>query len=123
MNYAELYQEVGASSEILGASPWRLIDLLSQGLDEKISLAIAAINQQDVQLKCTSISKANDIIVHLRDSLNHESDKDLCTRLDGIYRHMEKLLFWANAKSDITKLEEAQKITHNLKTWWGQVNV
>ncbi len=122
MNYAEVYKEVGVSSEILGASPWRLVDILYQHLGEKINVSLDAINQQNMELKCMAIIKANDIIVHLRETLDHNADKDLCSRLDGIYKHMEKLLFWANAKNDEIKLQEAQKITENLRNWWRQVN-
>jgi len=122
MNYAELYQEVGVSSEVLGAWPWSLDDMLLQRLEEKISLGIDAIGQQNVQMKCDAIAKANDIVVHLRETLDHNADQELCARLDGIYKHMEKLLFWANAKQDAEKLEEAQKITDNLRQWWKQVN-
>lgn len=122
MNGLEIYSNIGAFSEVLGASGHRQIQMLLDKLLVRVHQASLAIDNNDVSKKCTSLSAANDIVVYLRDCLNFSADKALATRLDKIYAHLEKQLFTANASNSKPPLENCSEIINNLKTWWAKLN-
>lgn len=121
MGYADTYREIGLSTEVMGADPWQQVKLLLDKLKACIVDADKALTQQDIALKCKKILRAHDIVIYLRESLNFEGDAVLAKKLDGIYGHMERLLFQANAKNDQSLLSEAATISQNLINWWTHV--
>lgn len=118
----ETYSDIGAYSEILGASRYRQIQLLLEKVITELKSAITALEEKNIDKKCTSISKSNDIVLYLRECLDFSADKALATRLDGIYGHVIKLLFNANAKNNADALTESLEIMTNVSTWWNNVN-
>jgi len=121
MSHINTYKEIGLSTEVIDASPWKLIKLLLDKLMECINIAEQAIQNENNPLKNKKISRADAIVSYLQNLLNFEADKELSERLDGIYHHLLKLLFWANAKNDLEQLKEAKEITGNLIKWWDHV--
>ena len=97
MSYIDIYKDVSQTSEILGASPWQQIRLLLDKLKECIVIAQSAMKNGDIKLKCEKILRAEDIASYLQSCLNQEAEADLTNRLDGIYGHLQRLLFQANA--------------------------
>lgn len=118
MNHLHIYQDIGTSTEVLGSSQIKHISLLFERLQQNIPSAIEAINNNQLSLKCKKIANSNDIIDYFLDCLDFDADPTMATRLQGIYQHIQKLLFWANAKNDIAQLKEAKIIIDNLNQWW-----
>lgn len=121
MRTIDTYKEIGITSEVLGASAQQQIKLILEKLNQDISSASNAIKNNDLILKCKKLANAHDIIVYLKDCLDFEADKEMASRLNGIYNHLIHILFWANAKNDINKLNEAKTIAENITTWWNNV--
>lgn len=122
MNGLDIYNSIGAFSEVLGASGHRQIQMLFANLLTRIDQASLAIDNNNIVKKCSSISAANDIVIYLRECLNFSVDKTLATRLDRIYAHLEKQLFAANASNSKPSLDNCREIINNLKTWWDKLN-
>lgn len=123
MNMLETYSDIGAYSEVLGASQYRQIQLLLEKAVTELKIAIIALEEKNIAKKCESISKANDIVLYLRECLDFSADKSLATRLDGIYGHVIKLLFKANAKNNPEALAESLTVMTNVNSWWNHVSV
>ena len=121
MNGLEIYNNIGIYSEALGASRHRQIQMLLEKLLSQLNIAISAIENKQIPEKCKRISSANDIVVYLRDCLNFEDTSSIAARLDAIYQHLEKQLFFANASSSVVLLNECITIVNNVKTWWDNV--
>lgn len=122
MNMIETYSDIGAYSEVLGASRYRQIQLLLEKVVTELKIAIIALEENNIAKKCESISKANDIVLYLRECLDFSADKTLATRLDAIYGHAIKLLFNANAKNNADALAESLTIMTNVNSWWNHVS-
>lgn len=118
MNYIDTYKDISISSEVMGASPENQISLLFEKLHQNILISIQAINTKNTALKCKRLANANDIVLYFIDCLDFNADPQMAETLNGIYHHLQKLLFWANAKNDLEKLNEAKTISQNLYTWW-----
>lgn len=121
MNHLETYNDIGTYSEVLGASPFRQIQLLLEKLADSVAQANIALNHKDIVKKCQLIVKANDIVSYLRDCLDFSAADNLAYRLDAIYAHLEKQLFLANSANDLKALAECSIIINNIKTWWDNV--
>lgn len=121
MNRAEIYSEIDAYSEVLGASPHRLIEMLIDKALVTIAQAEAAIKMDQSLQKRAAICKANDIVIHLRDCLDASVNPVLVKKIAGIYTHVERQLFRANSANDIAALKECATIMNNIKLWWSNV--
>lgn len=121
MNHVKMYQDVGLYSEVLGASNYKQIELLIAKAKSCLHAAADAIENQDNPSKCKHLSRANDIVCYLRDCLSFDVEGDIAHRLDGIYAHLEKQIFWANAENSVEKLRGCEAIIVNIQTWWEKV--
>lgn len=121
MHYKDTYKEISLTSEVLGASPWKQIQLLLDKMKRCIKEACTAIRNKNIEIKVENITRAHDIVIYLRDCLDFEANRELSDKLDGIYRHLGHLLFQANAQNDTLSLEEALQIMDNLLNWWSKV--
>lgn len=121
MKHLNTYQEIDKVSEIMGATPWQTIHILLKKLNDNLVASITAIEQNNLALKCKKLSNANDITMYLQDCLNIQVDPQLCQKLDGMYQHLQKLIFQGNARNAVEKLNEAQIIVDNISIWWDQV--
>ena len=121
MNGLEMYNEVGVYSEVLGASSQRQIQMLLERLLTQLSVAMSAIEREEINEKCKQISRANSIVMYLRDCLNPSDKSSIALRLDAIYGHLEAQLFLANARNDAAILQQCITIVSNIKSWWDNV--
>ena len=121
MNHLETYSDIGTYSEVLGASPFRQIQLLLEKLASSVNQASIAMNDKNISKKCQCIVNANDIVSYLRDCLDFSTEDSVAPRLDAIYAHLEKQLFIANSANSQAALDECATIITNIKTWWDNV--
>lgn len=121
MSGVHVYNNIGVYSEALGANSHRQIQMLLEKVLTQMTIAISAIEQKQIPEKCKRISSANTIIVYLRECLNLEVKSPIAAKLDAIYTHLEKQLFYANLNSSIDHINECITIVKNIKTWWDNV--
>lgn len=118
---AEHYTNVGLQSSIHDADPHRLIQLLLEGLIQRVNVARLAMQRGDHALKGAQISKAIAILGGLKDGLDFEKGGELATNLDGLYGYMETRLFEANAKNELGYLDEVRSLASEIKDAWDQI--
>ncbi|WP_336366991.1 flagellar export chaperone FliS [Marinobacter sp. C2H3] len=121
MNGLQAYQRVNTQTSITDADPHKLIQLLYAGALERINMAKARMQANDVEGKGRLISKSIEIIGGLRSFLNFEQGGDLAVRLEGLYDYMERTLFEANVKNDASKLDEVATLLRSIKDGWDGI--
>ena len=115
------YQQVGVHSGIMDASPHRLVQMLMEGMLEKLSLAKGNINRQEFEEKGANITKAMNIIGGLRASLDMEAGGEIAQNLDDLYDYMIRRLVMANSHKDNAILDEVYNLMVDIKISWETI--
>jgi len=115
------YKQVGVQSGIESASPHRLIQMLMEGVLEKVSSAKGFMARGEVGKKGESISWAISILDGLRVSLDRSIDAELVHNLDALYDYMSHRLLEANLSNDTAILDEVTGLMRDLKTGWDGI--
>lgn len=120
---SEIYNEVETSTDVMGASSHKLIQLMMDKCLQHIEVSKNYIMVKDDYQKNLSIAKALDIVEYLRLCLNHNDPKaeKLASMLDALYAYLQKNLVQANMNNDIAFLDEAKKILSTIKEGWDGI--
>lgn len=119
---ASAYAKVGLESRVASADPHQLILMLFDGALFSINSAAVSMNNQDIQGKVKSISKAIEIITYgLKASLDAEAGGELSARLAALYDYMCQRLLLANAENNPASLSEVSGLLADLKDAWAQI--
>ena len=107
------------NNRILTASPAELTLMLYEGAIKFCNIAIAGIEEKNVQKANDNIVKAENIIEYLRQTLDvkYEVAKDF----DNIYAYLLKRLFEANVSKDKEILEEVNDHLRSVRDTWKEV--
>ncbi len=118
-----LYGKIGAETEVMNASPHRLIQLLFERAVQQIQLAKHYMERKEIAKKCQAVTKALDVIVHLKESLNFDDKnaKKISEKLSDIYTYIESVLLKAHIKNDPILLDEALAKLNPIKTAWDNI--
>ena len=118
---AKAYQQIDTQSEIDGASPHRLIQLMMERALAKIGLARAQMIESRVAEKGSNISDAISIINGLQASLNHKADARMSENFDALYAYMMRRLLEGNLRNDPAILDEVAGLLRELKEAWDAI--
>ena len=118
---AKAYQQLDTESQVEGASPHRLIQLMMERALAKIGLARSQMKDGKVQEKGNNISDAISIINGLQASLNHKADRRMSENFDALYAYMMRRLLEANLQNDDGILEEVAGLLRELKEAWDAI--
>ena len=127
MSYASVsnnishYNEVDRVSGVSDADPHRLVQMLLDGALGKIAIVKGLMIRNEIAKKGEVISQAVSIISGLRASLDLSAGGELAANLDNIYEYIEHGLLKANINGDVTILDEASKLLHEIKTGWDAI--
>ncbi|MHB1947024.1 MAG: flagellar export chaperone FliS [Gammaproteobacteria bacterium] len=123
MESYKVYSEIEVNTEVMTASRHRLIQLLFNRCLEHIKAARVSIRNKEIPKKHKSVSKAMDIIHHLRACLDtgNEETKEISTLLTGIYNFFEKCLIKASLKNDLEYLEHVETVLTSMKSAWDAI--
>lgn len=121
-NAASQYGQVDTYTRIETANQSKLVEMLFEGLLQKLSAGKAYMHSREVSKKGTAISKAIDIIGGLKSALNQEAGGDIARNLDALYDYMQQRLLTANLESDPGILEEVITLVLEIKEAWAEVS-
>lgn len=125
MNYANstinAYQQVGAQTAVVSATPHRLIQLLMAGAVDKIAIAKGHMQRGNIAEKGRHISWAISIINGLAASLDMEKGGELAANLARLYEYMGTRLLEANLKDKPEYLDEVAVLMNNIKAGWDAI--
>ncbi|EKT58587.1 flagellar export chaperone FliS [Providencia sneebia] len=118
------YNKINLESQINDATPYQLISLLYKEALSAIKRAEIFMQQNNIIEKCTSISKAIDILdTGLKQALNHEAGGEIANNLEILYDYMILRLFNANIENNIDYLQEVYKLLLNISNTWKQIGI
>lgn len=117
------YQNVDVRASVETASPHELITMLFDGALTAMAKAKGAIERDDINERTTHLNKANDIVLGLKDFLDHEKGEDIAANLDLLYDYVVRALLQANRDNDADKVQEAMDLILQVKSGWVQMEV
>lgn len=107
------------SSKILTASPAELTLMLYEGAVKFCNIAIAAVEQNDVEKAHIHIVKTEKIIDHLR--LTLDMKYPVAEDFERIYKYLASRLVQANISKDKEILEEVCGHLRSVRDTWKEV--
>lgn len=111
--YPGAYQEY-VDSEILTASPVRLVQLMYRGALDAVAAARAFLAAGEISARSRQISKATAILNEMALSLDHSIAPDLTRNLVELYDYMARRLNEANAQQADAPLAEVHQLLSTL---------
>ncbi|WP_210081922.1 flagellar export chaperone FliS [Pantoea endophytica] len=121
-NGTQAYAKIGVESSVMSANQQQLITLLFDGAISALVRARLFMQDNNIQGKGNSISKAINIIEGgLKQGLDEQSGDDLTDNLLGLYSYMVRRLVQANLRNDVEALEEVEGLLRNIAGAWKEV--
>lgn len=118
---ANQYQQVGLRSEIEGADPHRLIQMLMEGALTRMVQAKAKMQEQDHEAKANLLGRVMEIIATLQTSLDHEKGRDIAANFDRLYDYMNRRLLEASSLNDPDLIDEVMSLMLEIKAAWDAI--
>ncbi len=115
------YQQINTGSGVEDASPHRLIQMLMEGVLQRLAEAKGAIQRGSAAAKGEAIGKAVTIISGLRDSLNKEVGGEIADNLDDLYDYMQRRLLEANLDDSEDMIDEVMTLMRPIKSGWDGI--
>jgi flagellar protein FliS len=112
------YGKVATESEAAYANPHRLVQMLMEGVLDKVATAKGCIERNDLEGKGRQITWAMSIINGLRTSLDMETGGAIAVNLDDLYDYMVRRLIDASAQNDAGALSEVIDLMLEIKGAW-----
>ncbi|WP_372741706.1 flagellar export chaperone FliS [Neptunomonas sp.] len=123
LNALKQYKNVDLRSAVETASPKELISMLVDGALTAMAKAMGAIERKEISARTQQLNKANDIILGLKDFLDHEKGGEIATNLDALYDYMIRTLLHANRTNDAAKVQEVMTLMLQIKSGWNGMQV
>ena len=114
------YKSTSLDAELAVADPHRVIQMLMQGVLERVAQAKGAIERRDYEAKAYAISKAMAIINGLQDSLDL-SHGQVPQDMLALYLYMKDRLTDASSHMDTSPLDEVTNLMTTIKSAWDQI--
>ena len=108
-----------ANSKIMTASPAELILMLYDGAIKFCNLAIAAVENNEIEKAHVNIMKVERIVEEFQMSLDHKYP--VAKDFDNVYKYLIQRLQEANLKKDIEILQEVLKHLRTMRETWKEV--
>lgn len=108
-----------ANNKIMTATPAELTLMLYEGAIKFCNIAIAAVEQKDIQKAHNNIMKTQNIIEEFQATLNHKYE--VAKDFDSVYSYLKTRLIEANIKKDTEILEEVLQHLRTMRDTWKEV--
>jgi flagellar protein FliS len=118
---ANQYRQVGATSEVAGADPHRLIQMLMEGALTRMSQAKGMIETKNHEGKAKLLGRVMDIISTLQSSLDHDQGGDISANLDRLYDYMNRRLLEASSANNVGMIDEVMALLLEIKSGWDGI--
>jgi flagellar protein FliS len=118
---SNLYSKVGLETDVLTASPHRLVALLFDGASDAMNQALGALAAGNIELKARALSRAVRILDEgLKAALQMDAG-DIARDLHDLYSYMCRRLTYANLHSDTAAIEECQRLLQPVREAWHAI--
>jgi flagellar protein FliS len=114
---AARYREI----EIRTATPTELVVLLYDSAIAALQQARDFMGTGNIAGRARCLNKASSILTELQATLNFEAGGEIARSLDRLYAYMRNSLFVANARQEISPIDEVVRLMMNLRSAWIEV--
>lgn len=118
----QAYRKDSLKSDLAGADPHRIIQLLMQGALDRLALAKGCIERRDLEEKAKVLTRAIEIINALKDALDRSYNPELADNLDALYDYMTFRITEASSKLDNSIIDEVMGLILQIKGAWDQIS-
>jgi flagellar protein FliS len=116
---AKSYAAIGVETEVLSASPQRLITLLFDASRAAIAQARMHLDEGRDAERMAALSKAIRIVSEgLQQGLNMEAGGEIASNLNRLYDYIVRSLLAANRNKDVAALDIADRLLADLQGAW-----
>ncbi len=115
------YKRTSLEAELSVATPHRVIQMLFNGLLERLSQAKGAIERNDLEYKADRIAKAMGIIDGLQGALDRKENPTLSDKMYALYDYMKTRLSSASSNLDSAPIDEVVNLLMPIKTAWDNI--
>lgn len=115
------YRQNHVQGGVASATPHRLVQMLMEGVQEKLLSAKGYMAAKNIAKKGEHISWAISIIDSLRACLNTEQGGEVAENLGSLYDYMETRLLEANLKNDPAIIDEVGLLMAQIKSGWDAI--
>lgn len=117
-----MYRDSYLETEILSASPMRLVELLYRGAIEAVRQARNAVDGSNIAERNRQIARAHAILSELLSSLDHGRGGALSLELAELYDYMQRRLNDANFEQTTGPIEEVRRLLETLLDAWTTIS-
>ena len=110
------------AQRVQGASPELLVALLLEGGQRFLNQALNAMKTHDLPGQARCVNRVADIILALRERLNHEDGGELVENLVRIYDWWTDVLFDASMKAEPERLQMISNQMGSLRATWEELD-
>ena len=107
-------------SAIAGATPIGLVIALYDKLAVDLRLAVEAMNNNDIESRCTALNHATLVLGQLQDWVNLESGDPLARSLADFYQIIRARMLEASLKKSTELLEAQIELVLQVRSAWQQ---
>ncbi|MCC4274501.1 flagellar export chaperone FliS [Marinomonas communis] len=118
----QAYKKDSLRSDLASADPHRVIQLLMQGVLERLAISKGFIERKDMESKSSTLTRTVEIINALRDSLEYDANPELVENLDSLYLYMIDRIHQASAEMRVEPLDEVMSLMLQIKGAWDQIS-
>lgn len=115
------YSQVAARTSVEEADPHRVVQLLMEGVLDRVAQAKGYIERGELAQRSEPIARAVAILAELRRSLDHEVGGELAGNLEALYDYMGRRLLESNLKNDTGLLDEVMGLMREIKSGWDAI--
>ncbi len=108
-------------TKVLTASPAELRLMLFDGALKFCRQAQQALTQRNFEDSFAAVNKAKNIILELDNSLNHDTDPDICGKLSALYVYLFRLLVDTNLERSPEPLQQCINLLEYERETWQMV--
>ncbi|HEH9416809.1 TPA: flagellar export chaperone FliS [Aeromonas sobria] len=114
------YKATSVAADLAVADPHRVIQLMMQGVLERLAQVKGAIERRDMEAKAVFVSKAQGLLHGLQDVLDM-SQGELAEDLYRLYSYMDERIWDASLALDSAPIDEVIALMVTIKSGWDQL--
>lgn len=103
---------------VLTATPEQLQLMLYDGAIRFASQGRDALERRDFEASYNKLTRAQHIILEMKNGLRHEVNKELCGRMEAVYQFLYQKLIDANVQHDVGAIDDALKVLGIERETW-----
>jgi flagellar protein FliS len=115
------YKKGNLKQDIAQADPHKLTLMLMQGALDRMAYAKGCMERKDYEGKSEHLSRANAIVMNLRDTLDMEMKSEVSENLYSLYEYMIQRLIDASVQNSLKIMDEVINLMSPIKNAWAEI--